>query len=255
MGIKDRIRNKKNLDIFVQVKSDSYITEIFNRNKTAEKILSDAILNSKNIIITCGIDCDKSIIKTYIKHFDDGYELTLFNSGALGVFKQYEQCIAGKFGSISIINIKYFDNILNDLKLLMSIQCPTLPQEKIDEVLSVVNPIFVHFSKDEDGLFFIDNIAYVNIIDSNFNIENIYHFESEGSKTAKLLDKIYTKKEEEETFSGEETPVIQEYKTSEEIEQKNNSEEEENNDKEEPPQKVNRFKLLRDKFRFRKSKN
>ena len=258
MGIKDRLRNKKNIDIFVEVKSDTYITEIFNRDKTAEKILSDAILNSKNIVISCGSDCDKSIIKTYVKHFAGDYELTIFDKGIPGIFKQYEQCVAGTFGTISIINIKHFDNILNDLKVLMSINCPNLAQDKIDEILSFLNPIIVHFAKDEDGLFYINNIAYVNINDSSFELENIYHTETQQNNTVEILDKIYTNTEEEKEIiiSAEEPPVIQEYKTSEEVkeEEKQESTEKEDEDKK-TSKKVNRFKLLRDKFRFKKAQN
>ena len=249
MRIKERLRNKKNTDFFVEVKNDSYITEIFNRNSNAEKILYDAILNSKNIIITCGIDCDKSIIKTYIKNFSNAYEPALFDNGATGIFKQYEKCIAGKYGSISIVNIKYFDNILSDLNMLMSIACPNLSQDKINEVLSVVNPIIFHFEKDEDGLFYINHIAYIKMTDSSNRLEDLYSYIPEENNNSILISKENTEEKAEEnkaiqseeiSISTQESQVIQEYKIAEEPEEK--------------PQKVNKYKLLRDKFRFRKSK-
>lgn len=250
MNIKDRINSKKKINPYVKLKNDDYISEIFIHSEQSENIIKSSFNNNRNFLITFASDCDESIIRTYIKNVTNSNKLRLNLIGIEGLLRQYEQIITGSLTeNISLLHLGSFDNILEKIRILISLNYPNLSNNQICEVIKTVNPVLIYFSKDEDGLFFVQNIVEFEFKDTDFIIKNLYP-ETKTSEiaTEKTNDLV------QDSVEIQPSPIIDnEIKDEEilasdvvsqgEIELQNSNISE---------KKVNKYKLLREKIKNKK---
>ena len=141
----------------------------------------DAVLNNDNIILICSKDVDKYIACNYIKEFSYKQSVEIINdtgddlkyssaerviipepsiSDVINIFKSV---IEGFKTFVFAINVKYFKNILETIKLLILLEHPNLTEKNVEHMLGLSSSVILNVIRNEDGLFEItdaDKIYY-----------------------------------------------------------------------------------------------
>ena len=201
------------------------------------------------------------------------------------IVKILEYIIYGYKSFIFAMDMNSFEDVLEKIKTVIAVNFKNLTEKNIDTLISNSNTIFVYFSKNEDGLFTITNIGEIINENNTVNIVPVYIKESEPEQ--KLDNKISTviePKPEEETAAYEkkdaiitepillpveetteelnhnEDEIIKDFMTNEDVQtiiiDSNPNKAENNIDKPEDtiePQKINKYKLLKEKVKNRRS--
>lgn len=262
------INNGKNIILLSNTSCDKtllikYISSFVPEDRQKSEITSTSEINSKQ-------NCD----------------IFLFEKPSIYEFvKILEYIIYGYKSFIFAMDMNSFENVLEKIKTVIAVNFKNLTEKNIDTLISNSNTIFVYFSKNEDGLFTITNIGEIINENNTVNIVPVYIKESEPEQ--KLDNKISTviklKLEEETAAYEKKDAIITEpilLPVEETTEELNHNEDEisidlmpnedvqtiiidsnpnkaENNiDKPEDtiePQKINKYKLLKEKVKNRRS--
>ncbi len=191
MNLRDRIvksgkkRHKTNI---IELKKES---DIFVKNIKVEKIIKDAVLNNDNIILICSKDVDKYIACNYIKEFSYKQSVEIINdtgddlkyssaerviipepsiSDVINIFKSV---IEGFKTFVFAINVKYFKNILETIKLLILLEHPNLTEKNVEHMLGLSSSVILNVIRNEDGLFEITDADKIYYDCENLIFENL----------------------------------------------------------------------------------
>ena len=275
MNIKERLKQlqKENNQKNITIKDDYNSSQFFQKNEEVENIIVKAFNNEKNFILLCDKDCDKDIIINYFKNFISNIKHTeiiqntnedLEYSIASKIIMQNpkEKDIINLF-KLSLndfktfmftINSKNYENIINSLTTLISIELPNLKNQNIEHLIGSTEAIVAYISKDEDGIYYIQNIGEVNYKKNVLFLNTIYS----KKETTIIENKIKEIKEtkEIEFTTNEETNEIENISdTDAEIVQEEEIKEYtiNNNNEIQTKNKTNKYKLLKEKFQKRKA--
>lgn len=271
----------------VMIKDESDVSEIFVKDRTVEQLIKEAVLSMKNIIITSGIDCDNTILTQYVKQFfpksdsceiiyDVNKDLKYIKAKRViipapdvkDIVKIFEYILYGYKSFIFSMNIKNYNNIIESLKTLILLYCPNLTDSGINNLIGQSDALIVHFDKNKDGLFMVNNIGQIKFKDNTLLLNTVYEILTDDNITNFIEKAILIENKEANTEDNpledepsDETenvvPNKEEDKVEEavlEIKEDVNSNEAEDNTQNEQPKKVNKYKLLKDKIKKKKDK-
>ncbi|MGM9993241.1 MAG: hypothetical protein ACI37R_00765 [Candidatus Avigastranaerophilus sp.] len=251
MNIKARLDNPKRKSVrAVKVKNDNFVNEIFSSNEAADTLITQIVNSSKNILFISGIDCDNSIIAAYIKNhiteksvccldnldkdtdFSKYSRIIISSGGIKGLVKVFEAALNGYEGFTAGVDLKSYENVLENLKTLILINYPNLSVQRADNLIMNANPVLIFFDKDDDGLFRIKSIDDVVKVDNVLCLKNLFsEFEKvpadETTDTSSKEDVPCS--ENAATVIADNTPEIKK-----------------------PSSKINKYKLLKEKIKSKK---
>lgn len=239
MNIKERLNiYKKVSDDGIKLKNDNFINEIFSSDELSDNIISEVINSHSNLFFVSSVNCDNSIISAYLRnHISDQSSVCVVNNidndmnflkysnifvqGAdiKGFVKVLEHILSGYNGFIIGVNLKSYNNVIEDIQTLIAINYPNLSSEQIKNLLRAANPVFIYFDKDEDGLFFVKSIDNL-IFSANVPVlKNIFSF-CDSEELPKEEDKVESVKKpssdtsvkDVDSFNTETVKKINKYK-------------------------------------------
>lgn len=236
---------------------------LFCRNEEAEKIIKSVINSHKNIIAVSGVHIDRNLLINYIKTFiDDNNKISeindlryiaktslnsrkiVYNSDIKKALKIFE-CILNGYGDfIFSIPVKKYENIIESLKTLISLNASNITSEGINNLLGLSDSVIIFFDKNTDGLITVNNIGEILYDNSILQLKNLYN----------SLNDLFELADETETLENSDntTDISDE---NEKQSQKNSLENffEQNNDTLQSEikieKKINKYKLLREKLK------
>ncbi len=234
MNLKERLDSINTIDkIYIKNTNNEEpdILDIFEDNTKVKKILSAAINNDKNIILLSDLSCNKPLLVKYISTFTEqtkkSMEITSYSDindkhppdiyvfiqpSVYEIVKIFERVMYGYKSFIFTMNMNSFDNILEKLKTVIAVNFNNLTSDNIDLLISNSNSVMVYFSKNEDGLFTITNIA--EITNENNNMEIVSLYSAEPNDIQKIDKSISVEFEpeikKEITINEEENEPVQE---------------------------------------------
>ena len=166
------------------------------------------------------------------------------------IIKILEHIITDSKNYIFSFPIKSFDNILDSLKVLISMQLPNLTNQELNHILVLTAPNLIYTEKNENG---------------HYKIKSIYRISAEGQKP--ILTELSNKLKNSEIIIDEEQVIPKSEELKEEILEINTQSAEEiykeESDKlseenepvveeETTKKKINKYKLLKEKIRNKK---
>lgn len=200
MNIKERLHTlKEKSGGSIKLKNDNFVNEIFSFDEMSDNVISETVNSHENIFFISSIDCDNSIIAAFLKNHINVqssvcvvysiYQKTdlskysniiIQESDIKGLVKVLELILSGCGGFITGINIKSYDNVLEDIQTLISINYPNLSLKQIKSLLGYACPVLIYFDKDEDGLFFVKSIDKVISSANELTLENKFFLKPAG---------------------------------------------------------------------------
>ncbi|MBQ4123939.1 hypothetical protein IJD44_09530 [bacterium] len=209
MAVKDKTKTVKKKTVRkVKVKSDRFVNEIFSFNELADDFILKIVNSTTNIFLISSPDCDKSIISAYLKNhiakktsstvmenidvdissFLSRYKRLIFPELSIKeVVHIFEYILSGFDGFAVGINLNSYDNLIEKLQTLISIQYPSLSLSQINCLIYEAHPIFIYFSKDEDGLFVVQSIDEVLKVGTSLILNNKFSNKQHEIKEVKQL--------------------------------------------------------------------
>ena len=294
MNFKERIQvinqSKVEEKEILDFKESIETLDIFVKNKTVDRILQNAVLKSKNIILFSSLDCDKLIIANYIRNFlpsatnidvidNMAVDLPVSKSNVVivpkpsldDVVKIFELILCDYKSFVFALNLKTFSNVLESLRTLVSLNKPNLSVNSVEHLIGVSESLLVYISKNEDGLFEVSNIGKILYKNNSMFLDVLY-------SQANGVDSSFIEKDMPDADVIEPTPVEIKQETSnvvenievpsskdndvivveQEIEDAVIKEEVESSAMQEPPaeeepiKKVNKYKALKEKIKAKK---
>ena len=262
------INNGKNIILLSNTSCDKtllikYISSFVPEDRQKTEITSASEINSKQ-------NCD----------------IFLFEKPSIyEIVKILEYILYGYKSFIFTVDMNSFEDVLDKLSTVILVNFKNLTEKNVNTLIANSNAVFVYFSKNEDGLFTITNIG--EIISEN-NIVNIVPIDIKESEPEQKLENeintvIKSKLEEETAAYEKKDAIITEpillpvEETTEELNHNeveisidlmpnedvqtiiidsNPNKAENNIDKPEDtiePQKINKYKLLKEKVKNRRS--
>ena len=248
---------------------------IFVCQKSFEKIITadkiKAGLKNENACIITGADYNLENLNGRIN--------ILPNPDIHTIVKAFEQIIYGCGSFILGLNLGSFDNIINKLKVLISLNYKNLSSEDIITLIGAANPVIAYISKNEKGLLYISGIEEIKlnetgslelseIIKSEAGRESLNRSEISREQPVQIQEEIIedsSSKDEEEiieeapsapleneplknTDLDKEADSFREEINAEAMPEEKTAEEEET----EKPKKANKYEMLKEKVRQRK---
>ena len=282
MNIKERLKllqeqNKKNT---ITIKEDYSSSQFFQRNEDIENFIVKSFNNDKNFILLCDKNCNKDLVTNYFK----GFIHNIKNTETLqNIADELEYSIASKVIIPSplekdIINIlklslndfktfmfalnsKSYENIIDNLTVLISIELPNLKLENIEHLIGTTESIVVYVSTDNDGMYYIKNIGEIAYNNKKLSLNTIYSSQEVTTSIVAPVKEEEIKIEEsvveiESQIEKQEEVIIQEETIIEEVNitQEETKEEiiiEEATENKNP---TNKYKLLKEKIQRKKNK-
>ncbi len=240
MNIKDRLKTSKRTTS-PEKKENTGIKyknaeKYFTDGKYVKNLLKAYIKNAKNIIFIINNSFDAELISLYFKSFIKDSDKNPQESkieivsepSIIETVKIFENIISLDKSYIFGLKINKPDNILDKLTALIAVNFPNLQKMNIDTLISSSESVFVYFDKDKEGMYFISKIEEMVNTENGIEFEKIFDFDSSYLLSADDNTEINEKEQDD----NKQAPVIIV-----------------NNTK---PKKVNKYKLLREKFKRRK---
>lgn len=297
MKFKDRLDIVNEINNFADTENvklkeqDCDVLKFFEKNSKAENIIKKLINEDKNIILACSVQNDKSVLPVYIKSFINKNEsieelrnisdnLSYISASKIiipepsvkDVIKILELILTGFKSFIFSLNIKSTFNIPESIKTLLSLNCPYISQESLNHLLLSSDCAVIFFSRNDDGLYFVENIGEIIYSDSNkIQYENLYIHSPQDAETVDYDNENKNEDENTQDSSDEEIQANQKeeieispveindvYNNLEKSEiDENNTEElqdiqEVKNEVKVLKNKVNKYKLLKMKIKSKK---
>jgi|GEM_PF-5406318 len=132
---------------------------IFVCQKSFEKIITadkiKAGLKNENACLIAGADYNLENLNGRIN--------ILPNPDIHTIVKAFEQIIYGCGSFILGLNLGSFDNIINKLKVLISLNYKNLSSEDVITLLGAANPVIAYISKNAKGLLYISEISELKL--------------------------------------------------------------------------------------------
>ncbi len=267
MNLKDRLIISK------QYKENYSDNKVINGNTiTVENHYADLIkkfiTENRNIMFLIHRNFDKEKIVNYIKSTVLGRQVLVAenfesnipgaenniviikNSSAVDIVKIFEQNLRGIKPFVFMFDLENYENTAKKLAAVISVNFPNMTNESINLLIKASNPVCVAIEEDK-----ISNISE-NIFENTVREHKI-----EQKEIAEISEPVIVEEEEaaQEQVQETEMQIIEE---EEEITEENNSSEtdiveaeaveEIPQEGEQIPEKVNKYKLLRDKIRSKK---
>ena len=288
MRFKDRLNlfnNSEDKEIVsdnkIEFKQDIDISDIFIQNDKVSNIITSVLAENKNIIIASSIDCDNSIntqyIRTFIKNtekvevlYDINKDINFINANRIIVpdvnilefVKILEFILYGYKSFVFTINIKSYDNILENIKTLISLYYKNLSESAIENLLGSSDSIIVYIDKNDDGLFFVSHIGSIEYKNKSLNIIDLYSISNSSediksqcinlkdTKAIAKIDNIDYEANENNNYLDKETLTKTELNEFVKNDIELDNEKSDNNNV-----KVNKYKLLKEKIKLKKQNN
>ncbi len=288
MRFKDRLNlfnNSEDKEIVsdnkIEFKQDIDISDIFIQNDKVSNIINSVLAENKNIIIASSIDCDNSIntqyIRTFIKNtekvevlYDINKDINFINANRIIVpdvnilefVKILEFILYGYKSFVFTINIKSYDNILENIKTLISLYYKNLSESAIENLLGSSDSIIVYIDKNDDGLFFVSHIGSIEYKNKSLNIIDLYSISNSSediksqcinlkdTKAIAKIDNIDYEANENNNYVDKETLTETELNEFVKNDIELDNEKSDNNNV-----KVNKYKLLKEKIKLKKQNN
>lgn len=288
MRFKDRLNlfnNSEDKEIVsdnkIEFKQDIDISDIFIQNDKVSNIITSVLAENKNIIIASSIDCDNSIntqyIRTFIKNtekvevlYDINKDINFINANRIIVpdvnilefVKILEFILYGYKSFVFTINIKSYDNILENIKTLISLYYKNLSESAIENLLGSSDSIIVYIDKNDDGLFFVSHIGSIEYKNKSLNIIDLYSISNSSediksqcinlkdTKAIAKIDNIDYEANENNNYVDKETLTKTELNEFVKNDIELDNEKSDNNNV-----KVNKYKLLKEKIKLKKQNN
>ena len=161
--------------------AESSFSSIFDDAADTALLLEQLAKERRNIIFVCQKSFEKIItadkIKAGLKNENaciiTGADYNLENlNGRINILpnpdihtivKAFEQIIYGCGSFILGLNLGSFDNIINKLKVLISLNYKNLSSEDIITLIGAANPVIAYISKSEKGLLYISEISEIKL--------------------------------------------------------------------------------------------
>lgn len=261
MNIKERLKQlqKENNQKNITIKDDYNSSQFFQKNEEVENIIVKAFNNEKNFILLCDKDCDKDIIINYFKNFISNIKHTeiiqntnedleysiaskiiMQNPKEKDIINLFKLSLNDFKTFVFTINSKNYENIINSLTTLISIELPNLKNQNIEHLIGSTEAIVTYISKDEDGIYYIKNIGEINYKKNVLFLNTIY-----SKKETTIIEHKIEEINEIENISDTDEEIVQE----EEIKEYTIN----NNNEIQTKNKTNKYKLLKEKFQKRKA--
>jgi len=262
MKFKERIEIKSNLSAGVNsnkisLKEDSDSIDLFVKNDETFKIVSDLFKRNSNIILLSQSNIDRIVLLNYFRLFiksDTPVELVnnlseeIYYSTAKKIivpeptvddFIKILELILCDFRTfIFSMNVKSFKNIVDTFRVLISLNRPNLISQNIEHLICMSSCALIMFEVNEEGLLYISNISELSYQSNKTVLKEIYVENLIKNSTENVEEQIDTKQEEIPVDNQEEIKNIVEIF-----------------DDVVPPadnQKVNKYKLLKEKVKRKK---
>lgn len=197
MNFKERISkiNKVKTQAPQQMKAKSEIdvSDIFVKNTTVEHILRNAVLKSKNIVLMCQSNCDKTLISNYMRKFMGASAsvavLSDFSTGLPSasastlivpepsirdIVKIFELILCDYKSFIFTMNLKSFCNVLESLRTIVSLNKPQLAASNVEHLIGMSEALLVYVSRNEDGLFAVSDIGKIVYKNNKMFLDVLY---------------------------------------------------------------------------------
>lgn len=275
MNIKERLKQiqKENNPKNITIKDDYNSSQFFQKNEEVENIIVKAFNNEKNFILLCDKNCDKDIIINYFKNFISNIKHTeiiqntnedleysiaskiiMQNPKEKDIINLFKLSLNDFKTFVFTINSKNYENIINSLTTLISIELPNLKNQNIEHLIGSTEAIVAYISKDEDGIYYIKNIGEINYKKNVLFLNTIYS-KKETTIIENKIEEIKETKEIEFTTNEETNEIENISDTDEEIVQEEEIKEYtiNNNNETQTKNKTNKYKLLKEKFQKRKA--
>lgn len=250
-----------------EIKEDIEVSSFFVKNAPVEQILKSAITKDRNIVILSPSTVDRTLVSNYIRGFisksvsieilkniSDNLpyatadKLIIPEPSVAEIIKIFELIMCDFKTFIVSMHLKSFDNILESFRTIFALNNKNLTADNIEHLLGMAAPVIVYVDRNEDGLFYVADIAKVVYKSNSAFLDILYSTAKEEFHTVELLEEqaentvdesVIEKTVEQEMFIEQEVSIVNEQK----IEQ-------------EPvsilPEKINKYKLLKEKIRNKK---
>ncbi len=252
------------------IKDNFDLINIFERNEQSENILSEILKTNKNIILICSKEYDNELFCNYIRNFIDksksvevlsnvsdnlhyisASKVIAIDPDIKETIKILELILTGLKSFIFTINIKNYNNVLESIRTLISLNATYLSQNAINHLIAESDSVMVFFERNSDGLFYVKNIEEVQSSENNIVLNSLFEYEiKENDKVTKETQKKKTIKKKEKIQKEEEnkSTLKSEINDTEENKQVNNQ-------KHIITNKVNKYKLLKIKYNKKNNSN
>ena len=167
--------------------------DIFVKNKTVDRILKNAVSKSKNIILMSSLDCDNLIVSNYIRNFlPSNFDVDIILNMATDfpksksnvaivpepslndVVKIFELILCDYKSFVFSLNLKTFSNVLESLRTLVSLTKSNLSANSVEHLIGVSESLLVYVSKNEDGLFEVNDIGKIVYKNNSMFLDILY---------------------------------------------------------------------------------
>lgn len=186
---------------------------LFCRDEKAENIIVSVINSRKNIIAVSGVHIDRNLLIDYIKTFiDDNNKISeindlrsisktsstskkiVYNSDIRKAIKIFE-CILNGYGDfIFSIPVKKYENIIDSVKTLISLNASNITSEGINNLLGLSDSVIIFFDKNTDGMISVNNIGEILYNNSILQLKNLYNSQNQLSEPMNKSETIETPK-------------------------------------------------------------
>ncbi|MBQ3642666.1 hypothetical protein II906_12195 [bacterium] len=234
------LQNLFEADDFVKSK----LCAILNSNKNT--IVVTHSNNNRNEIINCLRELISSDIKSDILHnpaeiaFSHATKIIIPAPLNTDIAKIFEQILTDTRSYIFSLPVRTFDNLLESIKILISVHYTNLSPSSVEHMIGVCEPILIFINKNSNNKYQIENIVKTEYIAGKLNLKNIM------DKTSSQIP------EEVEPVVEQEIKEL-EVQAAEELYKEEAKEVlAENIQKPEVTKKVNKYKLLKEKFQKKK---
>lgn len=250
-----------------EIKEDIEVSSFFVKNTLVEQILKSAITKDKNIVTLCPATIDRTLVSNYIRGFisqsvsievlkniSDNLpyatadKLIIPEPSIAEIIKIFELIMFDFKTFVFSMNLKSFDNILESFRTIFALNNPNLTSNNIEHLIGMASPVFVYVDRNEDGLFFVTDIAkvvykgngtFLDILYSSSK-EKLANIEVQEEQDEDIIDnKIIDENVEQNVVIEQEIPVVEECAVVTET-------------VDVVLEKVNKYKLLKEKVRNKK---
>lgn len=250
-----------------EIKEDVEVSSFFVKNALVEQILSSAVTKDKNIVILCPSTVDKTLVSNYIRGFISqnvsveilknisdnlpyatAEKLIIPEASIPEIIKIFELIMCDFRTFVFAMHLKSFDNVLESFRTIFALNNQNLTANNIEHLIGMASPVFIYIDRNEDGLFDVTSISKVVYKSNSAFLDVLY------SSSKEELPSVSVQDEQAVTVLDEE--LIGENVQQDEIVEQEVSVIEEQVIEQEPvstvPEKVNKYKLLKEKVKNKK---
>ena len=163
----------------ITIKSQNDFQNLFDIASPVIPIFKQILNDKENVIIVTPYENNRlEIISCICELIDNNVKTDLFNNvddikysiarkiiipspDANDIIRIFEYLIADSRSYVFSVNIKTFDNVLESMKILISMYLPNLTNKSLEHLLAISHANLVFIDKNEQGLYEIKHIAQI----------------------------------------------------------------------------------------------